>query len=557
MPTTARTGVLAATVLLAFIVWQLAGWPNPETVNRLSLLTFVALGLVHVPLAVLTAIGATGRRRIAWAIMAIALASWLLDDVFEAWFTITADRAPAGIWIDLIYLAYLPTMGMALLLLTSANSWRSQGQIILDSIVVTGSFFLIFWLAALRSVWRSADGSTVEIAVSLAFPTVDVLVLTIGILVLGRAAPGLRLPLALFVAALTCAAFADTVWVYQANSTGTLSNILYVANGLLVIVALVAANHAEPDDASVPASTGWLSRWLPLVPVVLAALSAAGAPPGTVLEAPVVITGLLVIAGLLLRQLLEAAELARREREVRLMADQLAADLDSAADYVASILPAEMTGLVQISSRYLPSRVLGGDTFGYAWVDEDHLIVYLIDVSGHGIKPALLSVSVHNLLRSQTLPSATLVAPERVVAELNTRFGMDRQGDHYFTMFYGVYQASTQVLSYVNAGHPPAVCLTADNGVVRSTPLTGESLPVGMFPDSDFAAESYRVPPGARILLYSDGALGERLTFAEFEALCSQWAAEPVWSLDSLTDQLRADVGGTFEDDFALVELTF
>jgi sigma-B regulation protein RsbU (phosphoserine phosphatase) len=46
---------------------------------------------------------------------------------------------------------------------------------------------------------------------------------------------------------------------------------------------------------------------------------------------------------------------------------------------------------------------LGGDSFGYHWIDDDHFAVYLLDVSGHGWGAALLSVSVINVLGAALL----------------------------------------------------------------------------------------------------------------------------------------------------------
>ncbi|MBU3750117.1 MAG: PAS domain S-box protein, partial [Mycobacterium sp.] len=71
----------------------------------------------------------------------------------------------------------------------------------------------------------------------------------------------------------------------------------------------------------------------------------------------------------------------------RMLAQQrLQADLDTAVSYVRSLLPDDLSGPVQASSRYLPTRELGGDSFGYSWIDDDHLSVYLLDVSGHGVE---------------------------------------------------------------------------------------------------------------------------------------------------------------------------
>lgn len=239
--------------------------------------------------------------------------------------------------------------------------------------------------------------------------------------------------------------------------------------------------------------------------------------------------------------------------------DRVKADLDSAAAYMSSLMPSGMQGPVTVSSRYLPSRELGGDCLDYYWIDDDHLLVKLIDVSGHGLEPALLAVSVHNLMRSGSLPHETLLSPEAVLTELNRLFAMEQQSDHYFTMWYGIYEASTRTLRYASAGAPPALAFNA-----TSTALSTTAAPVGMFEDSEFTSGTYQVPPGCRILIYSDGASeitladGQQLTAAAFTDLATRVAASEDWSPDDLIDELRAlTASGVFEDDFSMIQLTF
>lgn len=125
----------------------------------------------------------------------------------------------------------------------------------------------------------------------------------------------------------------------------------------------------------------------------------------------------------------EARELlAQRDRENRMLAERLRAEIRNAAEYVKSVLPGDLDGPVEVSSRYLPSLALGGDGFNHRWIDDDHLKVYLIDVSGHGIRPALLTMSVHNLIRSGSLPEEILFNPDRMLDKLNSLFQMDDQG---------------------------------------------------------------------------------------------------------------------------------
>ncbi len=559
----ARAGIAAAVFFVGFAAVLLSGRLNTARLETFSDTTFIALGLFFVPLALRTARSVQGRLKAAWTAMAIGFASWLLGEVLWAFYHSSSAAAPFPSWADAAYLAYVPWVCVALLLFPSARGWRSQAQIVLDGIIVAGSFFLISWMTAMRSVWQSMEGNSLELAVSVAYPAGDVLFMTIGLLVLIRAAPGLRLMLTLLVAGLMAAAVADSLWIYGSNTTGysagSLINLLYAANSLLIIVALVVGYRAKPGDPGHTETPGWLSRSLPLVPLVIAALFVGMAQPGVVRESPAVVTGLMLIVALLLRQMLEAAELGKRERQIRTMADRLSGELRSAAKYVASILPGDLDGRVQVRSRYLPAREIGGDSFGYLWIDDDHLIVYLIDVSGHGVESALLSVSVHNMLRSRSrsMPTATLLSPEQVLVELNQLFRMERHDDHYFTMWYGVYHASTRLLRYAAAGHPPGLALTDEDGVISATPLGATAIPVGMFNDSAFPADSYWVPAGAQLLLSSDGVLGDRLSFAGFTELCEEVAAVPGWTPASLIARLRATAGGTFEDDCALVQLRF
>lgn len=244
---------------------------------------------------------------------------------------------------------------------------------------------------------------------------------------------------------------------------------------------------------------------------------------------------------------------------------QVAEELGNAATYMTSILPRGLTGEVGVSSRYLPARELGGDIFDYRWIDDDHLLVYLIDVSGHGIAPALLSASIHNMLRFGNLAPANLLEPDTVLTELNRRFQMDQHGYHYFTMWYGVYEKRSHVLRYSSAGAPPALAFNSATGsTIAVTTLATNSAPVGMFEDTVFTLRTYPVPPGCQILVHSDGASEitladeQQLSLKDFKNLASRLARSPNWSLDGLIDELHTlGQSWVFEDDCSLIQLTF
>jgi len=95
---------------------------------------------------------------------------------------------------------------------------------------------------------------------------------------------------------------------------------------------------------------------------------------------------------------------------------QLAGELAQAAAYVRAILPEPLSGSIETEWCFQPSQQLGGDTFGYHWIDDDHWAIYLLDVCGHGVGAALLSISALNTIRAQALPNVDFRQPVEVLA---------------------------------------------------------------------------------------------------------------------------------------------
>jgi hypothetical protein len=323
----------------------------------------------------------------------------------------------------------------------------------------------------------------------------------------------------------------------------------------VVIADLPARNAAAPDHVSAApmATTSPLNVYGRTWELTVRPTNAA------LIDSRSGVMAILLLAALAVTFLLQAFLLVLSGMEA--LARRLMSELSGAARYVSSILPTDLDGPVPVTSRYIPSEELGGDSFDYRWIDDDHLIAYVVDVSGHGIGPAAFSVSVHNLLRSGTIDDDTLQDPGRVLTELNRLFQMDRQAGNYFTIWFGVYQPSTGTLRYARAGHPPAIVMAADHS--EPVLLESGSVPIGVIADTIYDAYDYALDPHATVLIFSDGAYemvlpgGGHGRLEEFIDLCTRTARSPDWSLDDLVDQLRKrSETGDFEDDCTLVRLT-
>jgi sigma-B regulation protein RsbU (phosphoserine phosphatase) len=193
-------------------------------------------------------------------------------------------------------------------------------------------------------------------------------------------------------------------------------------------------------------------------------------------------------------------------RDLRQQKQRMEEELSEAEGYVRSLLPLDQTGKVPIQSRFVPSQQLGGDCFDYYWLDPDYLVIYLLDVSGHGLGSALLSTSVLNVLRSQSLPDVSFYRPEKVLQALNETFQMSDQNQKYFTIWYGVLNCANRQLLYASAGHPPAVVVSAaDDTSITTTRLRTPGMPIGIMPNANYKWQRCNLPPNSTLYIFSDG----------------------------------------------------
>jgi sigma-B regulation protein RsbU (phosphoserine phosphatase) len=260
----------------------------------------------------------------------------------------------------------------------------------------------------------------------------------------------------------------------------------------------------------------------------------------------------------------EAVEDQLAESNLLLMGTQkrLNEDIAEASAYVVSLIPAPRTMTPTTRWLYVPSTELGGDFFGYHDIDDDHLAFYLIDVCGHGVGAALLSVTVINVLRASGLALTDFRDPSAVLGTLNDAFQMERHNNLYFTMWYGVYERSTGMLRYASAGHPPAI-LVRDAEAAEPTvfQLATPNLAVGVFPGTNYRSDAIAVEGGDRLLVLSDGAYeverapGEMLPLPEFvNFVAGPSDADP----ERILEWIRSFNGpGPLPDDFSLLRVGF
>ncbi len=239
-------------------------------------------------------------------------------------------------------------------------------------------------------------------------------------------------------------------------------------------------------------------------------------------------------------------------------AAEMEAELERAFRYTQALLPAPiLDGPVRAEWCFRPSARIGGDALGYGFLDATRFAIYLIDVAGHGVGSALLAASVMNALRDRAGPD-----PAAVLGALNASFQMEQQGGLFFTMWYGVADLAARRLDFATAGHHPGYLLRP--GEVPAEALGVRNPPIGMMPTHRFRTGSAALPPGARVVLFSDGAFetlapdGTSRGLPDFLPLLAGPPAPGPGTAERLMRALRqAARPGALEDDASILSLDF
>ena len=262
----------------------------------------------------------------------------------------------------------------------------------------------------------------------------------------------------------------------------------------------------------------------------------------------------------------------RAEEELERANRRMTRSLEAAAAIQRSLLPESMPDVpgIEFAWAFDPCDELAGDSLDAFRIDDEHLAMYVLDVVGHGVPAALLSVTLARILSFSRRQSALsgegsfadrrLVASPKAAAErLNQLFPMNEESRQYFTLFYAVLHLPSRRLTYITAGHPAPVLLSPGG---RCRNLTVGGFPVGLAKDPDYQERTVDLQVGDRLYVYTDGLLeaagedgpefgAERLA----EAVLRSRDLPLQDSVETLEAEAKAWAGGPLHDDLSILAL--
>jgi len=265
-------------------------------------------------------------------------------------------------------------------------------------------------------------------------------------------------------------------------------------------------------------------------------------------------------------------ELSEKNQELLKANTSMKNDLIAASRLQQSFLPKaapRVTGF-EFSWVFQPCETVAGDSFHCFEVGDDHLALYVLDVSGHGVQAAMLSVMLSRILTPNPDKGGILVresegstvgkirSPKEIAGILNKRFPMDDEVGQYFTLLYALVHLPTKTMKLVRAGHPYPLYLPKDG---REDFLKFSGCPIGMFEEAEFDEGTISLSSGDRIFLYSDGIVeavdhgGEIYGAERLAAAVARHCDRDISGITKgiLDDMMRFTEGARIMDDMTLV----
>jgi serine phosphatase RsbU (regulator of sigma subunit)/ABC-type phosphate/phosphonate transport system substrate-binding protein len=276
-----------------------------------------------------------------------------------------------------------------------------------------------------------------------------------------------------------------------------------------------------------------------------------------------------------MNQRLRQSRFALKEANTALMEKQgrLDEDLKAAAGIQRSLLPQGIPAFENFAFgwKFMPSDTIGGDIFDVFQLDEEHLALYVLDVSGHGVPSALVTVSVSQALhphgdgilkkKISDPPYYRIVYPVEVLNDLDNEYPIERF-EKYFTIFYSVIHVKSGMMTYSNAGHPPPVLLHRDGGLEL---LEKGGTIIGLGNVVPFEEEQIKLRAGDKLIFYTDGVVefqnaeGEFYGEERFHMILKEKKDRPIGDiLDAvLRDMAEFGKDAKLRDDVSLMGLEY
>jgi sigma-B regulation protein RsbU (phosphoserine phosphatase) len=181
-------------------------------------------------------------------------------------------------------------------------------------------------------------------------------------------------------------------------------------------------------------------------------------------------------------------------------------DLKSAREIQQNIIPVGKAVFtehpeIDLFAILKPAEKVGGDLYDYFFIDKNHLLIAIGDVSGKGIPASLFMAIASTLIKT----NAKILSAKEIVGKVNRELSNRNTNQYFLTLFVGILDVRTGVLDYCNAAHNYPYILRSDGEL--HTLSKSHGLPLGIYKDKTYKSSTVELKKNDTMILYTDGVI--------------------------------------------------
>ena len=169
---------------------------------------------------------------------------------------------------------------------------------------------------------------------------------------------------------------------------------------------------------------------------------------------------------------------------------------------------------ISFASFYKPAEIIGGDYFNFFKINDDQMVLYISDVSGHGIDGAMLNIYLKttiDFLLYSLQEKGNKLAPNKIVKQITSKFIGDQfEGDYMICLFLAILDLNSFKLTYASAGFQTPMIVFSEDGLVEKKEIGGlpisTAIPLSLY---DIKNKELFFCEGKTIVLFTDGIVEE------------------------------------------------
>jgi PAS domain S-box-containing protein len=225
------------------------------------------------------------------------------------------------------------------------------------------------------------------------------------------------------------------------------------------------------------------------------------------------------------------------EEKVKSLYQSLKDDIELASSVQNFLIPSwvKYERNLLCSSIYKPSSSIGGDLFDIHELTKSKYLIYVADISGHGVKSALLMTAVKSIMNMLIESKTEEIEPYNLVNRLNRIVCNHLFKDDYMTILAGLIDLEKETITYLNAGHPPILAVNTHTGTHYFLDEKG-SIPIGWSSDIEYTEQEQdviKLHENEIYLFYTDGIFEcENETYGQL-------------GIDGFTNLIKAQIDGS------------